>query len=201
MIRTGGSGYRELMQTVKQVRQKCRATCAGADGSQIAELAVSLPLMIVMLVGIMDFGQAFNLKHKLETASREAARYASNQSSADLTNPVPPTVNGVRDLIHNDLQAAQIDDCGLASAVPSSAELVWTYSTTAGCPGTLTVIIDRGSTYLTPGGTPLTVEATHITISYPFQWRFNRVIKLIAPSASYANSVQIIADAMMQNLD
>ena len=201
MIRAGWLHYTELMQTVEPIRRKCRATCGGADGSQIAELAVSLPLMIVMLVGIMDFGQAFNLKHKLETASREAVRYASNQSSADLTNPVPPTVTAVRDLIHNYLQAAQIDDCGLASAVPSSADLVWTYRTTANCPGTFTVIIDRGSTYLTPGGTPVTVEATHVTISYPFQWRFNRVIKLVAPSANYANSVQINADAMMQNLD
>jgi len=189
------------IQTLRQVGQKWQTVCAGAEGSQIAELAVSLPLIVVMLVGIMDFGQAFNLKHKLETATREAARFASNQSSADLTNPVPPSINAVRDVIHNYLQATQIDDCGLAAALPSNADLVWTYKTTANCPGTLTVVIDRGTTYQTPGGTPVTVEATHITISYPFQWHFNRVVKLVMPSASYAQSVQINVDAMMQNLD
>jgi hypothetical protein len=47
----------------------------------------------------------------------------------------------------------------------------------------------------------VTVEATRITISYPFQWHFNRVVKLVAPSANYAQSVQINVDAMMQNLD
>ena len=201
LIRTVWSQSTKPVRTVRQVGQKWRTVCAGAEGSQIVELAVSLPLIMLMLVGIMDFGQAFNLKHKLETAAREAARFASSQSSADLTNPVPPSVNAVRDVIHNYLQATQIDDCGLASASPSNANLAWTYQATVNCPGTLTVIIDRGTTYQTPGGNPETVEATHITISYPFQWRFNRVVKLVAPSANYAQTVQINVDAMMQNLD
>lgn len=189
------------MQTLRQLGLEWPAGYARAEGSQIAELAVSLPLMLVMLVGIMDFGQAFNLKHKLETATREAARFASNQSSADLTNPVPASVNAVRDVIHNYLQAAQIDDCGLPAAVPVNAGLVWTYNTSAGCPGTLTLIVDRGTTYQTLAGTPVTVEATHVTIRYPFQWRFNRVIQLVAPGASYGSNERINADAMMQNLD
>jgi len=189
------------MQTVRHLWRYGRGCCARTDGSQIVELAVSLPLMMVMMVGIVDFGQAFNLKHKLETATREAARFASNQSSNDLTNPAPPSVDAVREVMHNYLMAAEIDDCGLTAAAAAKTGLAWTYAANTGCPGTLTLTIDRGDTYQTTGGTPVTVEATRITISYPFQWRFNRIIKLVAPAANYAGLTQINADATMQNLD
>ena len=191
----------ELRQMVRQLWQEWRPLCARAQGSQIAELAVSLPLMMVMMVGVTDFGQAFSLKHKLETATREAARFASNQSSADLTNPAPLSVNAVRDVIHAYLLGAEINDCDLAAAAPAKAGLVWTYTASTGCPGTLTLMVDRGNTYQTTGGTVVTVEASHITISYPFQWRFNRIIKLVAPGSNYAGITQVNADATMQNLD
>src|SRR5205809_5457764 len=35
-----------------------------AQGSQIVEFAVALPLLVVFVVGIFDFGNAFSLKHK-----------------------------------------------------------------------------------------------------------------------------------------
>ncbi len=178
-----------------------RAGNADVEGSQIVELAVTLPLMMVMLVGIMGFGQAFNLKHKLDTSVREGARFASSQPGADLTNPVPGSVNAVRDVIHNYLQSEQINDCGLAAAAPVQAGLAWTYTANAGCPANLTLVVDRGFVYATAGGTPLTVEATRVTISYPFQWRFNRVIRLVAPGANYAGISQLTAEGFMQNLD
>src|SRR6266436_9353559 len=124
------------MKTVGQLWRQWQGLCARTEGSQIAELAVSLPLMMAMMVGIMDFGQAFNLKHKLETATREGARFASNQSSADLTNPAPASVSSVRDVIRNYLLAAEINDCGLLAAAPVHAGLVWTYTANTGCPGT-----------------------------------------------------------------
>src|SRR5882762_4713328 len=64
------------------VRQRVWAT----EAAQIVELAVTLPLMVVIFVGIYDFGQAFNLKQKLSLATREAARFGANHSTADLTN-------------------------------------------------------------------------------------------------------------------
>jgi len=38
-------------------------------GAEIVEFAVSLPLLVVVLVGIFDFGSAFNVKHKLDNAA------------------------------------------------------------------------------------------------------------------------------------
>ncbi len=41
---------------------------ADIAASQMAEFAVCLPLLIVVVVGIFDFGEAFNVKQKLNGA-------------------------------------------------------------------------------------------------------------------------------------
>jgi Flp pilus assembly protein TadG len=177
--------------------------CAGTEATQVVELAVSLPLLLVIAIGITDFGTALNLKHQLIIAVREGARLASNQSTADLTNPAPASVDAVRQAVDGSLVGAKINDCGLSAAVAAQAAtgLVWIY-TASGCPaGTLTLTIDRGSTFLTTGSPPVTVEATHVSISYPFQWRFNGLITLLVPGARYSAVSQITTDVTMQNLN
>jgi len=178
---------------------------AGTAGSQVAELAVALPLLMIIVVGITDFGSAFNLKQILNSAAREGGRFASNQTMADVTNTTPNSVAAIRDVIDNYLTAANLGDCGLATAVPNkSGPLIWTYTATSGCTGngTLTLIIDRGTTLPTTGKNPVTIESTHIYISYPFQWRFGKLMSLIVPNTSYALGVTpITADAIMSNLE
>src|ERR1700737_996674 len=190
------------MNAVGQLWQHWKLeTFAQTEASQIVELAVSLPLLAVIVVGLTDFSGAFNTKFKLSNAVREGARFASNQSTADLSNPPPPPISAVRDVVDSDLVAVHINDCGLSAASPSKAGLIWTYTANTGCPGTLTLTIDRGSVFVTTAGTPVTVEATHVTIQYPYQWRFNSVIRILVPTATYARVTLISADAVMQNLN
>lgn len=115
------------------------ASLVRTEASQIVELAVSLPLLVVILVGIMDFGGAFNLKHKLDIAVRETARAASNQSTADLTNPAPASIDALRQLLDGNLTAVQANDCGLSAATSTKISLSWTYTASTGCPGTLSL--------------------------------------------------------------
>lgn len=186
---------------------------SSAEGSEIVELAISLPLLLVFLVGILDFGTAFTLKEKIGNAVFEAARFASNQPSSDLSfgsgacgTSSPGSICAIRDVVENNLLAAKVDDCGLATATPAfSSPLTWTF-TASSCSsgiGTMTMIIERGYTYsgtLTSTG-PYTIEASKVTISYPYNWRFYKAIRLVAPSANYASSSQITAVAVMQNLN
>jgi hypothetical protein len=65
----------------------------------------------------------------------------------------------------------------------------------------LTLTIDRGNVFVTGAGTPVTVEATHVSIQYPYQWRFSRVITVLIPSATYAGVTLISTDAVVQNLN
>ncbi|HYL14233.1 MAG TPA: TadE/TadG family type IV pilus assembly protein [Terriglobales bacterium] len=170
------------------------------------ELAISLPLLMIIVVGITDFGTAFNLKQNLNNAVREGARSASKQSMQDVTNPTPLSTDAIRAVIDNYLLAARVNDCGLSGAVPSKSVsgLIWTYTASSGCPGggTLTLIVDRGNTFQTGSPPPTTIETTHIQISYPYQWRFGRFIKFFVPTANYASGVtQINGEAIMTNLN
>jgi hypothetical protein len=104
--------------------------CKQTQASQIAEFAVSLPLLAVVVIGITDFGSAFDLKYKLSNAVRAGARVASAKSTSDDTDAVPVSVRAVRDAVDSYLIGDHVNDCGLATATPtqSASTLVWTYT-------------------------------------------------------------------------
>jgi Flp pilus assembly protein TadG len=184
---------------------------ADSDGSQIVEFAVSLPLLVVLVVGIFDFGSAFTIKQKLAYATREGARVASNQPTTDLSLNgacgAPASVCAVRDVIDQNLVAAHVNDCGLASvAATASPPLAWTFTANTSCAGTLTLKIERGYvfppvTLAAPFQTAYTIEGSRVTLSYPYKWQFNKVITFLAPGATYAGNTLITSVAVMQNLN
>ena len=184
---------------------KAISALGSVDGSQIVEFAVTLPLLMVFVVAIGDFGGAITLKHKLNNAAREGARFGSNQPTADLYGATtPPSVDEIAQLVGSYLQAARANDCGMATkawtVTARPAPLAWTYKANS-CE--LTVTIDRG--YPVPAGTggtntPKYMIGTRVTIDYPYAWQFNRVIGLIAPGANYAGPSPIKSDATLPNL-
>jgi hypothetical protein len=182
-------------------------------GSQIVEFAVALPLLMVLVVGIFDFGTAFNVKQKIVNVAREGARVASNQPTNDLWPPgtvgacaAPTSVCAVRDAVDNALVTNKIKDCGLAAANATAAgNLAWTF-TPGGCAGPMTLTIERGITYTATLPNPpfqqaYTIEATRVTLNYPYQWTFNRVVQLLVSGANYPATSQLNSVAVMQNLN
>jgi Flp pilus assembly protein TadG len=194
------------MKTMRDFSERMFRAVARTEGSQIVELAVSLPLLMVFVIGITDFGTAFNLKQNLNNAAREGVRIAANQYMGDVVNASPNSIIAIHDAVDNYLIAARVNDCGLSTAIPTKADtgISWTYTANTGCAGggTFTLIIDRGNTFQTADANTTSLETTHITIRYPYQWRFGGLIHFFAPSAVYANGVtQIAADAMMTHLN
>ena len=172
------------------------------QGSQIVEMAVGLPFMMVLLVAIFDFGQAFNTKQKINTAAREGARYGANQSTLDWSaGAAAPSIDAMRNVIAAYLINAHLNDCGLLAASPSfdASTLTWRYTSTGGCPIAMVVVIERANTFQMSNGT--TVIATKVTITYPLQWHFSNVVKLIAPGSDYGGPVfTITSNAVIGNL-
>jgi Flp pilus assembly protein TadG len=181
-------------------------TCADERAAQIAEFALSLPLLVVFVVGIFDFSGALSLKQKLTNAAREGARVAAADPANDLGNAsgVPVSVVDSFYVVDNYLVSEKINDCGLSTVIPTlTAVLTWS-STTTGCPGgpsaSLKLTINRG--YVTPqtqGNTTTDVINTRVTIQYPYKWRFNSVITLLVPSATYASVTSITTTATVFN--
>jgi len=172
-------------------------------GSQIVEFAVALPLLLVLVVGIFDFGNAFNLKQKLTNVTRDAAREGAGQPTSDLSNATPASILALRDIVANYLQNAKVNDCGLGSASATNVS-TWKWSFTTPCPqgGNLVVTVNRGNLFnsgVTSAGNTVQVISTEVTISYPYTWQFNRVIKLLVSTASYPGTSQITTDAVVVN--
>lgn len=199
-------------------RSAIRSLVIEVRGSQIVELAVTLPLLVVFVVGIFDFGSAFEIKLKVANAAREGARIGSIQPSRDLSNSAttgcqaPASICAVRDAVSYYLKAAKVNDCGLSTANNPGPPtgLAWTFTASGGCaPGTLTLTIDRGANFTATlddpyddvGRSTMTIEATQVTLQYPYKWQFNSVVVLLVPGASYSSSTPLTSTSIMQNLN
>jgi Flp pilus assembly protein TadG len=183
--------------------------CRNDRASQIVEFAVSLPLLVVFVVGIFDFSGALALKQKLTNAAGEGARVAAADPANDLGNVasktssgVPVSVSDAFYVVDNYLLSEKINDCQLSAAGPkqTSGTLTWV-STATGCknlsPNALTLTINRG--YVTKIGTNTDIVNTQVMIQYPYKWRFNSVITLLVPGAKYGGVTYITATATMFN--
>lgn len=191
---------RDLLMRVKE--QRLWSACASSEAAQIVELAITLPVLVGLWYGIFDFGQAFNLKQKLSDATREAARYASNENTSDLTaSTTPQSILNVRNAVSAYLIANNVNDCGLVTASATQAP-TYTWTFTATCPaGVLTLRINRGKIIaIGSGSTAVTLEATQVEVVYPYQWQFGRAVKLLSPTATFAGPTQIPSSAIMPNI-
>jgi Flp pilus assembly protein TadG len=191
-------------------------------GAQLVEFAVALPLLVLFVVGIFDFSNAFTFKQKLTNIARDAARVAAADPTNDLVAPttpsaVPASVLDAFQVIDNYMLANNINDCGIT---PSSSPtgLTWTSTATGnGCatPG-LTIIINRGYYFAaTPAASPASVNCaaqpvvggptqtaiigTCVSIQYAYQWRFGRIASVLGSTMSLPTSITVAAVAMNEN--
>jgi Flp pilus assembly protein TadG len=70
---------------------------ADERGSALLEFAITLPLLVVFVVGIYDFSGAFNQKQKIEQAAQEGAILAGAQPTSDIqsSNGNPSSLQAV----------------------------------------------------------------------------------------------------------
>ena len=188
-------------------------------GAQLVEFAVTLPLLVVFVVGIFDFSGAFTLKQKLTNISRDAARTAAADPATDIAKPnatVPASVDDAYQVIQRYLTVNNISTCGITETPSGSGPgVTYTFaapSTSAPCG--LTIIINRG--YYIPAGTamqvaPITcqpvqatsgvtqVVATCVSIQYSYQWRFGRVASLLGSATRLPQNITATSVVMNEN--
>jgi Flp pilus assembly protein TadG len=169
-----------------------------SEGAQLVEFAFALPFLVVILVGILDFGQAYNLKQKLNNATREAARMAASQNSG-VNNLTTSDVTAIASEVQSYLTNASVTKCTI-NTTPAVSGFVYTFTSgSAGCTGgNFQLIVDRSYTFL--NGTT-TVVGTHVTLTYPFTWTLGQVIGLILPSSTLALPGKFSTDSIIQNIN
>ena len=159
--------------------------------AQLVEFAVSLPLLVLFVVGIFDFSAAFNL-----------------------TSGVPSSITHAFKVIDSYLTANNLNDCGLASKTPSSSGVTWTYTVapTGNPPCGITVIINRGYYFpvtsttapalncqsQAPGGQTALV-GTCVSIQYAYAWRFGRAASLLGRNTALPADLSAVAVSLNEN--
>ena len=76
------------------------------QGQTLVEFALILPILLVLVIGIFDFGSAFNTKNDLNFLANTAARYAEVNSCVDCgAGP-----NAIRDYVKSTADTSQLRD-------------------------------------------------------------------------------------------
>jgi Flp pilus assembly protein TadG len=191
-----------LFQLPLRVRESPRPF-SNEKAAQIVEFALSLPLLMVFVIGIFDFSGALSLKQKLTYAARDGARVAAADPANDLTAVVPASVSDAFQAVDLDLVSANVNDCGLGKFPPTgSTGLTWTASHTGfGCPGSgVTLTINRGcTTPQTTGKTTINLVNTCVTLTYAYNWRFNAVSGLVGGAFTGPTTITTTAVAFNEN--
>ena len=130
-------------------------------GSALLEFAITLPLLVVFVVGIYDFSGAFNQKQKIEQAAQEGAIIAGAQPMSDIASPTSPdSLQPVVTAIFNSLVGSGVLPPALARRRERHPDrLAWRGLTPfRGCPDNLVITINRG--WVSPLGPPVAVGTT-----------------------------------------
>lgn len=109
-------------------KQKRRSSERGAVA---VEFALVLPVFILLVLGIVEFGRAFNIQVSLSEAARETARYAAIHSSDVGYTPAAARSAGIAAAPSVHLVAGDINigySPGSACATDSNVVVTVTYS-------------------------------------------------------------------------
>jgi Flp pilus assembly protein TadG len=213
---------RQVLSHCEVERRICFADLLQPDGSAILEFAITVPLLVVFVVGIYDFGAAYNQKQKIEQAAQEGAIIAAAQPTSDIdtTSVNPATLQPVVAAVFNSLANSGVlalanqGTCSLnpaPSGTATTGALTWTYSiagcseypagTVNGCMSTtannLWIVINRG--WVPSGGNSPSPVGTTVTVSYNYIWRFNSAIQLLLPGAKYSATTCLSESSTVHN--
>lgn len=78
-------------------RTRGRCPTSSEQGASLAEFALVLPVLLMILFGIIEFGLVFSRSQAVEAAAREGGRLASLSSTttADVSSRVDATLGGI----------------------------------------------------------------------------------------------------------
>jgi Flp pilus assembly protein TadG len=147
-------------------------------GAELVEFALMLPILLVILAGLWDFGRAYRTYQAITNAARESARLAV----------VPGGIN----------QKAAVQDGVKAYLNKSSLD---TSFMTAGNINTyISLQADAAVTVNLPLGGTSTVTVSRVSVNYPFSFLvFGPVIRLWVPASTLGGSVTLRTSVAMQN--
>lgn len=192
-----------LSNKVSAGPSRTRRFLRGTEGAELLEFALALPLILVMVVGILDFATAYHLKQELANAAREGARLGSSQPTGDLVgNSSPPSIQTIKDDVTTYLLNAGVNTSFIGSTMAQCVDsngnpitMCWDYTSSQN----YGLRIERNVAVVSGG---VSIVSTRVALQYPYDWTygFNHIIQLLIPSATVYGTIDIMTDATMANL-
>jgi Flp pilus assembly protein TadG len=173
-------------------------TIAGDAGQEILELALVLPLVFMLLLGIYWFGRVFNIYSTIAHAAREGAQVATTFTCATCGNAESPAAS-VETVVLNSLQASSLDPNKISKFTPASLTFCGGLTQAQACTTTAKKIYVCENVVLNnaPGnstGVSSPVCGSSVSFQYPYQFYF--------PFTSLNfQRVLLKADVQMKNQD
>jgi len=123
----------------------------GEKGAELIEMAFVILLFLALMIGVFEFGRAYNIYQNITNAAREGARFAVAPQRGGTTNY--PNNSEVSSVINSFMQSSSLD--------PASA----------------TINIQLNNQNVDPACTPCSANSgcacgTRVSISYPFSFLF-----------------------------
>jgi hypothetical protein len=146
-----------------------RSLAARSDGQEIAEAALVLPIVFMLIMGLLWFGRALNIYTTLHRAAHEVAQAAVNPSCATCGNALTGQAAIKTNVLTPILKSAHLD--------PAQAGV--------------TITTDQP---LNNGQTPVEF-GTVVTLTYPWAFKLNGVTCCPLTLTPLINGVTITATA------
>jgi hypothetical protein len=84
----------------------------GQGGQALVETAIAVPLLLLLVLGIVDFGKAYNYSNDLTHLANEAARYATVNACIPPNPPVPGVCQPLETAVKNDAETGELANGG-----------------------------------------------------------------------------------------
>lgn len=167
-------GMTSFILSMKDIRKITRRLMS-ADGAEIAEAALVLPLVFTLLLGIVWFGRAFNIYSTITQAAQQGAIFSARATCVTCANGNDyPTNTEVRNLVERVMQASKLDPAQIeASTRPSFRYCQPPLAPAAGnCTAVANIWVCRNVQLNPPPGglaQPLQCGSV-VSFEYPFQF-------------------------------
>lgn len=156
---------------IKRIAQQLGST----DGAEIAEAALVLPVVFMLLFGIVWFGRAFNIYSTIQQAAQQGAITAARSSCATCGNNPAPDVDGAITAVMraSNLEPSQIlpgqpPTCGAQPCTASACPPPWPPAPSTGsCSSAAQIWVCRNVQLNASTGQP-TQCGSVVSFQYPF---------------------------------
>ena len=197
-VRASAEGRLDLANKLRK-RAAGRVRQLGeSSGSQLLELALTLPFLLILAIGISDMGGAYNLKHIMTNAARDAARITVSNALEDSSCPdsTPCSIEGAADAAKQYLVNAgkSAASCINPKSPTSSGTLTWTYACNS-----VSLTINRADN-VAGGALGSVVQSTQVTLTYPYTWTFGGLIGLLVNGSTITLPATLTTNVVMENL-